>query len=261
MARPAPWRRNGEWTGRRGAVRSHLPDGLAGSRPGHPRRRAIWRCHRALCDGRRRCGSPATQAARRTRRCHIDASMYEICVQQTYDAILRAQTGERPWRTGNRDAGVFHQGVYPVLGEDRWIAISCATRRAVAQLVESQGSATAAIRQPVTPAGGLDDLAKRPRARQTTAGRRDRRGRVAGHGGPAGARSAAEGRARALVDTRAPAAGSVRSYSHAHALLAQPDRALSRARHRRAFREHRNGSWPVCRPSACNELEKLGVFQ
>ena len=68
--------------------------------------------------------------------CHIDASMYEICVQQTYDAILRAQTGERPWRTGNRGAGVFHQGVYPVLGEDRWIAISCATPAQWQQLVE-----------------------------------------------------------------------------------------------------------------------------
>jgi crotonobetainyl-CoA:carnitine CoA-transferase CaiB-like acyl-CoA transferase len=71
--------------------------------------------------------------------CHIDASMYEICVQQTYDAILQAQTGERPWRTGNRDAGVFHQGVYPVLGEDRWIAISCATPGQWQRLVEIAG--------------------------------------------------------------------------------------------------------------------------
>ena len=55
---------------------------------------------------------------------YIDASMYEICVQQMYDAILQAQRGERPERRGNRDTRVFHQGVYPVMGDDRWIAIS-----------------------------------------------------------------------------------------------------------------------------------------
>ena len=55
---------------------------------------------------------------------HIDASMYEICVQQMFAAILQAQRGERPQRMGNQDAGIFHQGVYPVMGDDRWIAIS-----------------------------------------------------------------------------------------------------------------------------------------
>jgi crotonobetainyl-CoA:carnitine CoA-transferase CaiB-like acyl-CoA transferase len=85
-------------------------------------------------------GAAALQHRRRARAgCHIDASMYEICVQQTYGAILQAQTGERPWRTGNRDGGVFHQGVYPVLGEDRWIAISCATAAQWQQLVEIAG--------------------------------------------------------------------------------------------------------------------------
>jgi crotonobetainyl-CoA:carnitine CoA-transferase CaiB-like acyl-CoA transferase len=57
--------------------------------------------------------------------CHIDASMYEICVQQMRDAILSAQQGGRPQRTGNHDPRVFHQDVYPTLGEDRWIAITC----------------------------------------------------------------------------------------------------------------------------------------
>jgi crotonobetainyl-CoA:carnitine CoA-transferase CaiB-like acyl-CoA transferase len=71
--------------------------------------------------------------------CHIDASMYEICVQQTYGAILQAQTGKRPWRTGNLDEGLFHQGVYPVLGEDRWIAISCATAAQWQRLVGIAG--------------------------------------------------------------------------------------------------------------------------
>jgi crotonobetainyl-CoA:carnitine CoA-transferase CaiB-like acyl-CoA transferase len=85
-------------------------------------------------------GAAALQHRRTARTgCHIDASMYEICVQQTYDAILQSQTGERPWRTGNRDAGVFHQGVYPVLGADRWIAISCATPAQWQQLIEIAG--------------------------------------------------------------------------------------------------------------------------
>jgi crotonobetainyl-CoA:carnitine CoA-transferase CaiB-like acyl-CoA transferase len=55
---------------------------------------------------------------------HIDASMYEICVQQMQGAILQAQTGPIPERTGNGDSRIFHQGVYAVHGEDRWIAIS-----------------------------------------------------------------------------------------------------------------------------------------
>jgi crotonobetainyl-CoA:carnitine CoA-transferase CaiB-like acyl-CoA transferase len=53
--------------------------------------------------------------------------MYEICVQQMYAAILEAQRGPRPERAGNSDPHVFHQGVYPVAGVDRWIAICCAS--------------------------------------------------------------------------------------------------------------------------------------
>ncbi len=59
--------------------------------------------------------------------CHVDASMYEICVQQMRDAFLQTQRGERPHRMGNRDARIFHQDVYPAQGEDRWIAVSCAS--------------------------------------------------------------------------------------------------------------------------------------
>ena len=58
---------------------------------------------------------------------HIDASMYEICVQQMHDAILQAQRGEAPRRMGNQDPHIFHQGVYPASGDDRWVAISLAT--------------------------------------------------------------------------------------------------------------------------------------
>jgi crotonobetainyl-CoA:carnitine CoA-transferase CaiB-like acyl-CoA transferase len=58
---------------------------------------------------------------------HVDASMYEICVQQTYAAIELAQRGVRPERMGNADRAVFHQGVYPAAGTDRWLAITCHT--------------------------------------------------------------------------------------------------------------------------------------
>ncbi|MEO6184977.1 MAG: CoA transferase, partial [Steroidobacteraceae bacterium] len=56
--------------------------------------------------------------------CHIDASMYEICVQQMHSAILAAQGPAPLRRMGNADPGVFHQDVYPARGEDRWVAIS-----------------------------------------------------------------------------------------------------------------------------------------
>ena len=55
---------------------------------------------------------------------HIDASMYEACVQQMAGAIARAQLGAAPRRAGNRDPGVLHQGVYPAEGEERWIAVT-----------------------------------------------------------------------------------------------------------------------------------------
>jgi crotonobetainyl-CoA:carnitine CoA-transferase CaiB-like acyl-CoA transferase len=59
--------------------------------------------------------------------CHIDAAMYEICVQQMYAAIAAATRGERPSRLGNDDPHVFHQGVYPTVGSDQWIAITTPT--------------------------------------------------------------------------------------------------------------------------------------
>jgi len=56
--------------------------------------------------------------------CHVDASMYEICVQQMHAAIIAAQRGSPLRRAGNADPRVHHQDVYPVRGEDRWVAIS-----------------------------------------------------------------------------------------------------------------------------------------
>jgi crotonobetainyl-CoA:carnitine CoA-transferase CaiB-like acyl-CoA transferase len=59
--------------------------------------------------------------------CHIDASMYEICVQQMAAAIAAARD-TIPTREGNRDTRVFHQGVYRTADDankgDRWVAIT-----------------------------------------------------------------------------------------------------------------------------------------
>ena len=58
------------------------------------------------------------------RGCHIDASMYEICVQQMRAALVAAQRGAPLQRMGNADPAVLQQDVYPARGEDRWVAIS-----------------------------------------------------------------------------------------------------------------------------------------
>ena len=59
------------------------------------------------------------------RGCHIDTAMYEVCLQQTYDALWQTQSGAIPHRHGNVDARCYHQAVYPAQGADRWIAICC----------------------------------------------------------------------------------------------------------------------------------------
>ena len=55
---------------------------------------------------------------------HIDASMYEACVQQMAGSLIQTQIDGAPRRRGNRDAAVLHQAVLPALGEDRWIAVT-----------------------------------------------------------------------------------------------------------------------------------------
>ena len=70
-----------------------------------------------------------TAAALQSRRngaggCHVDASMYEICVQQMRPYLAAAKAGERPQRAGNADPSVFFQDVFPAVGDDRWVAIS-----------------------------------------------------------------------------------------------------------------------------------------
>ena len=86
------------------------------------------------------CVAAALAHRRSTGRgCHIDASMYEICVQQMRAALVAAQQGTVPARTGNADAGVFHQDVYPALGEDQWVAITATDAVQWAQLCRMAG--------------------------------------------------------------------------------------------------------------------------
>jgi crotonobetainyl-CoA:carnitine CoA-transferase CaiB-like acyl-CoA transferase len=67
---------------------------------------------------------------------HIDAAMYEVCLQQMYGALLQTQTGSIPARRGNADDRRFHQGIYPARGEDRWLVISCLDRAEWLRLCE-----------------------------------------------------------------------------------------------------------------------------
>jgi crotonobetainyl-CoA:carnitine CoA-transferase CaiB-like acyl-CoA transferase len=75
--------------------------------------------------------------ARGGRGCHIDASMYEICVQQMRAAF--ASGGKMATRTGNAGDGVFHQGVYGTRGTDRWIALTFQTAAQWQAFATAQG--------------------------------------------------------------------------------------------------------------------------
>jgi crotonobetainyl-CoA:carnitine CoA-transferase CaiB-like acyl-CoA transferase len=86
------------------------------------------------------CIAAALVNSRRDGRgCHIDASMYEICVQQMFGAILASQQGEVPSRQGNDDPDLRHQAVYPARGEDRWIALSLFDAADEARLLQLSG--------------------------------------------------------------------------------------------------------------------------
>ncbi len=79
--------------------------------------------------------------------CHIDASMYEICVQQMRDSLVAAKRGERPQRTGNASANVLFQDVFPTAGNDRWVAIVVESDNEYAKLKAITGADIAAWTQ------------------------------------------------------------------------------------------------------------------
>jgi len=75
---------------------------------------------------------------------HIDASMYEICVQQMRDSLAAAKRGERPQRSGNADPAVLFQDVFPASGDDRWVAISLFSAEDRTRLIAITGDDIAA---------------------------------------------------------------------------------------------------------------------
>lgn len=71
------------------------------------------------------CAGAALQQRRETGQgCHVDAAMFEICVQQMRPYLAQARAGERPQRSGNADPAVLMQDVFPASGDDRWVAIT-----------------------------------------------------------------------------------------------------------------------------------------
>ncbi|HEU4652164.1 MAG TPA: CoA transferase [Croceibacterium sp.] len=86
------------------------------------------------------CTAAALQARRTSGRgCHIDASMYEICVQQMRPYLAAAKAGARPQRAGNKDPLVLFQDVFPAAGDDRWVAISVESEADLARLTALVG--------------------------------------------------------------------------------------------------------------------------
>jgi crotonobetainyl-CoA:carnitine CoA-transferase CaiB-like acyl-CoA transferase len=71
------------------------------------------------------CAGAALQQRRETGQgCHVDAAMFEICVQQMRPYLAQARAGERPQRSGNADPAMLMQDVFPASGDDRWVAIT-----------------------------------------------------------------------------------------------------------------------------------------
>ena len=76
--------------------------------------------------------------------CHVDAAMFEICVQQMRPYVAQAQAGNRPQRSGNRDPAVAMQDVFPAAGDDRWVAITLFTEAERERLEQLTGPDIAA---------------------------------------------------------------------------------------------------------------------
>ncbi|MGX7896624.1 CoA transferase [Tsuneonella sp. HG222] len=86
------------------------------------------------------CAAAALEARRVTGQgCHVDASMYEICVQQMRPFLAQAKSGGHPERCGNAQDGIVWQDVLRASGEDRWVAITAAEEADLARLHELTG--------------------------------------------------------------------------------------------------------------------------
>lgn len=81
-------------------------------------------------------GAALTRRRRTGQGAYFDVSMYEISAHQMARALTSWQLGAAEARSGNRDAEVWHQGVYPARGDDRFVAISLFDRADYARLCE-----------------------------------------------------------------------------------------------------------------------------
>ena len=75
--------------------------------------------------------------------CHIDASQIEIGIYLTGTAVLDHSVNGRSYqRTGNRSPykSAAPHGIYPIAGEDRWIALSCFTEEQWTTLTDVLGA-------------------------------------------------------------------------------------------------------------------------
>lgn len=85
---------------------------------------------------------------------HIDVSQAEAAIHLLAPAIFDYGINGRVWsRDGNRDLNMCPHGVFPVAGDDTWIAIACATDAHWQSLVALMGDAA--------PPGDLETLAAR----------------------------------------------------------------------------------------------------
>jgi crotonobetainyl-CoA:carnitine CoA-transferase CaiB-like acyl-CoA transferase len=144
------------------------------------------------------------------RGCHIDASMYELCVQQMRDAFLPGASATRP---GNSDPRVFHQGVYATRDAERWIAITFHTQQQWQAFARSERLAAA---DAGTRASALAAwCATRPGGESVEYLQHEgiAAGEVQGHVGP-GRAGSADPRAGLVAQSFAPVARRIRTHAH-----------------------------------------------
>ncbi|MCX7283673.1 MAG: CoA transferase [Novosphingobium sp.] len=106
---------------------------------------------------------------------HVDVAAREVASALCGEALLLAAAGGNPARMGNHVEGLGPHGVYPALGEDRWISIavrSDAERAALAALVGSLSdtaiSAWTCVREPNAAAAELQAVGVAAHASWTT---------------------------------------------------------------------------------------------
>ena len=75
--------------------------------------------------------------------CHLEAAQLEIALQLLAPELAEFQrSGEPLVRTGNRDANIAPQGVYPISGDDEWLAVSITNDESWVALVALLGHPT-----------------------------------------------------------------------------------------------------------------------